>query len=193
MAAASIAIYSPKDSVPSVLVSSRPQPMISPTDRLSPDERPQRGHRSDKKAPAGLHAEPFFDISFSRIGKEMKFHMSLDQPGHPFGKGRFLAPAQQHGFRHFRSFRIMAVIGIAAFFFTANTGQPFGHIVEQSGIANGQVGRRVGHCRQRMDPGIEEMERLRLRRIGQMTQFRQNRNGRINAVFLLPAGTGGKA
>ena len=90
-----------------------------------------------KRPLQGFTAEPFFDISFSRIGKEMKFHMSLDQPGHPFGKGRFLAPAQQHGFRHFRSFRIMAVIGIAAFFFTANTGQPFGHIVEQSGIANG--------------------------------------------------------
>ena len=43
--------------------------------------------------------------------------------------------------------------------------------------------------RQGMHPGIEEMERLRLRRFRQMAQFRQNRDGFIAAFHLLSART----
>ena len=39
-------------------------------------------------------AQPLLYIAFGRIGKEMEFHMRLDQPGHALGKGWFLMPAQ---------------------------------------------------------------------------------------------------
>ena len=75
-----------------------------------------------ERAIEGFMAKPFLDVAFGRIGKEMEFHMRLDQPGHALGKGRFLVPAQQDGFGQFCALGIVAVIGIAALMDAADTG-----------------------------------------------------------------------
>lgn len=56
--------------------------------------------------------------------------MGLDQPGHTIGKGRFLTPAQQNLFGHIGPQRIVAVIGITAFLFTADAGQALGDVMK---------------------------------------------------------------
>ena len=119
--------------------------------------------------------------------------MRLDEPGHALGEDRLLMPAQKDRFSQFRPFGIVTVIGIAALVDAADTRQALGDIVKERGIADGQVRRRMGDGRQRMDPGVKEMERLRLGRIRQMAQLRQNRYGFINTVDLLAARAGAKA